>query len=348
MLLETLDLDIDPRLLHLALGLSLGVIFGVAAQISRFCLRRAVAGEAGERGSAGAVWVTGLAAAILGVWVAQRSGFIGLEDHRLLSPSLPLAAIVIGGLAFGAGAVLTRGCVSRLTVLTASGNLRALFVLTAFAVAAHATLKGVLAPLRTALGNVSVDAPFGTLSETALGLPLLAASAVILAAYLIWQSRPRVLHLALGALIGFVAVAGWAGTSVLLFDEFDPLPVQSAAFTAPWSDSLFWVIASTAIPAGFGVGFIGGVLGGAFLSAALRGEWQLQSFSSPAETLRYLAGGVMMGVGGVLAGGCTIGAGISGVSAGSVAALLTLGAIVAGAALMVRLLRGAQPVVVAT
>ena len=74
-----------------------------------------------------------------------------------------------------------------------------------------------------------------------------------------------------------------------------PLPVQSAAFTLPWTDGLFWLIASTAIPAGFGVGFIGGVLGGSFVSAALRGELQLQSFSTAPETLRYVAGGGLMG-----------------------------------------------------
>ena len=85
------------------------------------------------------------------------------------------------------------------------------------------------------------------------------------------------------------------------------------------------------MPAGFGVGLIGGVLVGAFLSAATRSELSLVSFADSRETLRYGAGGVLMGVGGVLAGGCTIGAGLSGVSTLSVAAILALLSIVAGA-----------------
>lgn len=333
MLLETLDLGFEARSLQLIAGLLLGLVFGIAAQITRFCLRRAVAGDAEDRPSAAAIWVTGFAAAIVGCILANAAGLIALDGHRYLASELPVAAIIVGGLAFGMGMVLTRGCVSRLTVLSATGNLRAVTVLLVFAVTAHATLKGVLAPVRTSLGSVTVDLPFASIADLPFGLPALGLVALAIAALTIRAVRPATMHVVLGAVVGLTAVAGWAMTSTLLFDEFDPLPVQSVAFTLPWSDSLFWVVASTAIPAGFGVGFIGGVLGGSFLSAAARGELQLQSFSTPLETLRYAAGGLLMGIGGVLAGGCTVGAGLSGSATGSVAALLALGAIIAGAVL---------------
>lgn len=333
MLLEVLELDVEARALQVMAGLLIGLVFGIAAQISRFCLRRAVAGDPDERGTASAVWATGFATAILGFAIAQATGFVDLSDHRYLAAELPVAAIVIGGLAFGVGMVLTRGCVSRLTVLTATGNLRAFVVLTVFAVTAHAALKGVLAPVRTSLGSFTLDLPFGTLASLPLGSAVFAAITAVLAVLLILRSKPAPAHIVLGAVIGLTAVAGWMTTSVLLFDEFDPLPVQSAAFTLPWSDSLFWVIASSAIPAGFGVGFIGGVLVGSFASAASRGELVLQSFSNGQETLRYIAGGLLMGFGGVLAGGCTVGAGLSGSATGSIAALLALASIIIGAAL---------------
>ncbi len=328
MLIETLGLD--GRVLHLLTGGILGLVFGVAAQISRFCLRRSVAGPAGERSSAGAVWATGFAVAALAMAAASATGYVEVSDHRLLSPTLPVAAILLGGLMFGVGMVLTRGCVSRLTVLSATGNLRAVTVLAIFAITAHATIKGVLAPVRTAIGSVSVDIGFASLSALPFGLFALAGVAALIAVALYKQGRPQFGHLALGGIVGLVAAAGWVATSTLLFDDFDPLPVQSAAFTLSWSDTLFWIIASTAIPAGFGVGFIGGVLAGSFVSAGLRGELELQSFSSGQETLRYIAGGALMGVGGVLAGGCTVGAGLAGSSTGSFAALLALAAVIAG------------------
>ena len=342
MLFETWDIGLEPRTTHLIAGLLLGLIFGVAAQISRFCLRRAIAGDASERGSAAAVWATGLAAAVVGFLVASSMGLTAVEDHRLTSTSLPFAAIILGGLAFGTGMVLTRGCVSRLTVLSGTGNLRAVFVLLAFAVTAHAALKGVLAPVRTTIGSVTTDLPIGTLAEVPFGIPAFVAVVLLLTALLIRRSNAKPLHLVLGAVVGLVAVGGWMATSWFLLDEFDPMPIQSAAFTLPWSDSLFWIIASSAIPAGFGVGFIGGTLTGSFLSGAARGELQLQSFTSGSETLRYISGGALMGVGGVLAGGCTIGAGLSGSAMGSIAALLALTSIMAGGWITARVTQGAS------
>ncbi len=328
MLLEYFG-DTDPRIIQVFFGLALGLVFGAAAQISRFCLRRTIVGE--DNRTAAAVWLTAFATAIGGFYVANLLGYIDVSDHRLLAQDIPILAIALGGLIFGAGMVLARGCVSRLTILGATGNLRALMVLVAFAITAHAALKGVLAPLRVSLGSVTIPSPFASLSEIPGAAPLVAIAALLVAVSLGRRFEARARDMALGGLIGLVAVAGWAGTSVLLLDEFDPLPVQSAAFTLPWSDTLFWVLASSAVPAGFGVGLVGGVLLGSFSSAAMRGELEAVSFASAPQTLRYLSGGMMMGIGGVLAGGCTVGAGLSGSAMLSVAALLALSFIVIGA-----------------
>ena len=310
------------------LGLALGVLFGAIAQITRFCLRRAVAGDTAERRPALAIWIAALATALIGTQLAVAYDLITFADHRFMAADLPWLAVVTGGLLFGAGMVLTRGCVSRLTVLLASGNLRALSVLLVFAITAHATLKGVLAPLRTSLGSVTLP-----LENTALpGNPLLWAALIGVAALAIaWRSGARPLHLGLAALLGLLVPAGWVGTGFVLYDDFDPIALQSLSFTAPYADTLFWGVASSSIPANFGVGLIGGTLAGALILALLRGEFQWQSFSSPAQTGRYVLGASLMGVGGVLAGGCTVGAGLAGVPTLSLAALLALAAIVLGA-----------------
>ncbi|MEL7093706.1 MAG: YeeE/YedE thiosulfate transporter family protein, partial [Pseudomonadota bacterium] len=265
MLLDLIDTELPLQLL---LGLGLGLVFGIAAQITRFCLRRAVAGEDGPDRPALAVWLLALGVAVAATQGLGALGFVELSGHRWLSADIPLAAIAVGGLMFGAGMVLTRGCASRLTVLSASGNLRAATVLVVFAIVAHATLKGVLAPVRVAVTEPTVTLPFATLSH----LPILAwlVPVVIIAGAAVLAVRHRVSpgHLGLAGVIGLVAAGGWAATSVLFFDDFDPAPVQSLAFTSSWSDSLFYTVAATAIPAGFGTGLIAGVLLGAFFSAA--------------------------------------------------------------------------------
>lgn len=314
-------------------GLVLGLAFGALAEVTRFCLRRAVAGDPGERRSAAGVWLAALASAILGTQALVLAGVIDFSGHRFLAADLPWLAIVTGGLLFGAGMVLTRGCVSRLTVLTGSGNLRALSVLLVFAVTAHATLKGVLSPLRTALGSVALPLGDVTGCRPARRRCRLGALLALAALTLALRSGARPGMLGLAALLGLLVPLGWVGTGFVLFDDFDPIAMESLSFTAPAAETLFWAVASTAIGPTFGVGLLGGTLAGSAVLALASGRFRWQSFETPAQTGRYLLGGGLMGVGGVLAGGCTLGAGLSGIPTLSFAALLAIGAIVAGGAL---------------
>lgn len=311
-------------------GMLLGLLFGLLAERTRFCFRRSLVGD--ETRTARGVWLTGFAFAMLGTQAAVAAGWIDFADHRYHAPALPIAAILIGGLLFGAGMVLTRGCISRLTVLTASGNLRALTVMLVFAITAHATLKGVLAPLRTTLGSYTLDlgeiTGFGNLPGGGLLWTFAFATLALIAAA---RSGNRPLMLAQAAALGLLIPLGWVGTGMLLLDDFDPIAMESLAFTSSMADSLFFVIASTAIPANFGTGLVAGVLIGALSSALASGRFTLASFTSPRETLRYVAGAMLMGTGGVLAGGCTVGAGLSGTASLSFAGFLALGAIAAGA-----------------
>lgn len=310
-------------------ALILGALFGVLAERTKFCFRRGLVGE--DRRQAMGVWMMALATALLGTQAAVSMGWVDFGDHRFMTSALPLAAIVAGGLMFGAGMVLTRGCISRLTVLSATGNLRAVTVLAVFAIVAHATLKGVLAPLRTTLGALTVDLG-ETVSLATLpgGAPLWTAVLALAALAVALRSGNRALPLIGAAALGLLVPLGWAGTGFVLYDDFDPVALQSLSFTSPWADTLFWTVASTSIPAGFGVGLIGGVLAGSFISALAARRLAWQSFTSPRETGRYLTGAVLMGVGGVLAGGCTVGAGLAGIPTLSVAALLALASIALG------------------
>ena len=94
---------------------------------------------------------------------------------------------------------------------------------------------------------------------------------------------------------------------------------------------LFWSIASTSIPAGFGVGLIGGVILGSFTAAISKNEFQWITFENHQQTKQYLLGAVLMGSGGVLAGGCTVGAGLAGIPTLSFAAISALICVVIGA-----------------
>jgi uncharacterized membrane protein YedE/YeeE len=305
-------------------ALAIGLAFGALAQITKFCFRRAIVGQ--DRKQAAGVWLSALAVAVLGTQIAVASGLISFSEHRFLADELPVLAIVVGGLLFGVGMVLTRGCASRLAVLTGTGNLRAALVLVVFAVVAHATMKGTLAPLRIALSDVTVTLSPSLPGNALIWSALIAALALVAAL----RSGNRVGTLIAAAAIGALVPLAWVGTGYVLYDDFDPITMEALSFTAPAADTLFWSIASTSISANFGVGLFTGVLVGALITALVRGQFQWQSFETPRQTGRYLTGAALMGVGGVLAGGCTLGAGLSGVPTLSIAAILAIFSIALG------------------
>ncbi len=322
--------NVTAQQASVVLGLVLGLAFGFLAQRTRFCFRRTLVGE--DSRQAAGVWFMALATAVIGTQVAAAYGWIDFAEHRFMTSAMPVLAIAVGGLLFGAGMVLTRGCISRLTVLGGSGNLRALTVIVVFAVVAHATLKGLLAPLRVALGSVTVEMG-DTVSLAALPGGVWAGAALIVAlcALIVLRSGTSAGALVMAAMLGLLVPLAWVGTGFVLYDDFDPIVMESLSTTSASAEALFFIIASSSIPASFGTGFMGGILAGALVASLLFREFAWQSFDSPRQTGRYLTGAAMMGVGGVLAGGCTLGAGLSGVPTLSVAAILALGMIAAGA-----------------
>lgn len=307
-------------------ALAVGVLFGFFAERTQFCFRRALVGE--DRRAAAGVWMLALAVAMIGTQLAVFAELISFGDHRFMTSDLPVVAILLGGALFGAGMVLTRGCASRLTVLSGTGNLRALMVLFIFAFVAHATLKGLLSPLRVGLGGITVS-----LENAALPGPagLWVAVVALVALFVAVRSGNTPLRLLGAVAIGALVPLAWVGTGFVLYDDFDPVAFESLSFTAPAADSLFFTVASTAVSANFGVGLIGGVIAGSLLASLLFKSFQWQSFETPRQTGRYMFGAVLMGFGGVLAGGCTVGAGLSGLPTLSISAVLAVAAIAAGA-----------------
>lgn len=329
---ETLGFEtLTPLGASVLLGLALGGIYGALAQRSAFCLRRSLVGEWRECLPALGIWVMGFATAIAGTRLAVGAGLVSFEAHRFLAPDLPIGSALVGGALFGTGMVLAGGCASRLTVLIGAGNLRALVVLLVFAVTAHATMKGALAPLREAIGAATVHADAAAALIALPGGEVWPIGLALAAVVFSLRSGAPASHLAMAAAIGLLVPLGWVGTGFVLLDDFDPIPLQSFGFTGPMAETLFWTVAATSIPAGFGTGLAAGVVAGALVASLAAGEFRWVSLEGPRQTGRYLAGAVLMGVGGVLAGGCTVGAGLSGVSTASLAALLALAAMAASA-----------------
>jgi hypothetical protein len=122
----------------------------------------------------------------------------------------------------------------------------------------------------------------------------------------------------------------------LAFDEFEPINLVSLTFVAPIGETIQYAMIATGMKLGFAVSSVLGVLLGSFLVACLSKRFHLQGFSSPKEMLRYVGGGVSMGVGGALALGCSIGQGLTGLSTLALSSLIAMAGILFGARLGLR------------
>ncbi|WP_306030343.1 YeeE/YedE family protein [Stappia sp. MMSF_3263] len=319
-------------------GLVIGVAFGAFAERSRFCLRAAAVEFArGEIGGKVAIWLVAFSSAVLFTQLLVGSGHLDVAEARQFAARGSLSGAVVGGALFGIGMVLARGCASRLLVLSASGNLRALLAGLIFAVAAEATIHGILSPLRDWVAGLWTIGGREQLDLLQLaGLPQqagLAIGAAFIVGAVFFAIRARLSPRGwLGAAgVGATVTAGWWFTYQLAGQAFIPMSVKSLTFTGPSADTLMLVLAPPGRAFDFDIGLVPGVFAGAALAALVAGEWRLQGFHDGHSMRRYIFGAVLMGFGGMLAGGCAVGAGVTGGSIFAVTAWATLFAMWAAA-----------------
>lgn len=348
-------------------------VLGAAAQSTGFCPQGGLRETLLERKPTRlAAYGVAVGAALVAVALLQLALGQTLAPSRpaYTEPMLLWGRYVLGGLLFGFGMVLARGCPLRTLVRVGQGSLQAVLVLTVMGLAAYAMSRTSLygrwfAPwidgwsldlrrfglahqdLGTVLGLAGVGA------HVALGLALGAAVLV-----LCWRALPlrKSRGLWLGAvLIGVVVAAGYALTAgpigkramddaAFMSQPPDGLGVQSYSFAGPLSDAAYFLLHPLNQTTTFGVMAVAGALLGALLAALLRRDFRLQGLARWREGARQLFGAVLTGGGAVLGLGCTVGHGLSGISVLSVGSMLGLASIFTGAWLAIRLEAGRRAV----
>ncbi len=318
----------DPGLAALA-GLLTGLVFGAAAEQSKFCLRAAAVEVAGvTAGPRFAVWLLAFSTALLWTQGMHMAGVIDLGASRWLASPGTLSGAVIGGLVFGAGMILARGCPGRLLVLGATGNLRAILSGLVFTVVARMSLFGALSPVRevvsgawiTSGSNPNLMEGFRLPDGTGIVIGVLFSAAALAVAY---RNRVAIGTLVFGCGVGFAVAIGWFLTYSASQISFEPVPVGSLTFSGPSADLLMFLLSSDRALE-FDVGLVPGVFIAAFLSAWVSGRLGWQGWDGVPAMQRYLTGAALMGFGAMTAGGCTIGAGVTGGSTFALTAWVAL------------------------
>ncbi|MCE5973623.1 YeeE/YedE family protein [Sinirhodobacter sp. WL0062] len=298
-------------------GLITGIVFGVAAQRSNFCLRAATVEFArGKLGPKVSVWLLTFSTAVVWVQGAQMLGLFRAADTRVMSVPGSWSGAIIGGLMFGAGMVMARGCSGRLLVLASTGNLRSVVSGLIFAVVAQMSLKGILAPFRDKLAGLWITGAENVSVLDLLGVPdwsgfAFGLAVAVLALYLSMRNGIGAKILIFASGVGFAVAIGWVLTWQLAQVAFEPVPVTSATFSGPSANTLMFFLDRNAVFE-FDVGLVPGVVLGALISSVLAREFSWQAFDSVPVMRRSMIGAVLMGFGAMLAGGCAIGNGVTG------------------------------------
>src|SRR6478672_5224159 len=132
-------------------GLLIGLIYGAVGLISGFCMMSSLRGWWAEGdGRLVRTYALAMGTAIATSQLLAASGLIDLGKSIYLQPAFSAPVMLLGGLLFGYGMVLSNGCGSRALVLLGRGNLRSFVVVIVLAIAAEMTLKGLIAPARIA------------------------------------------------------------------------------------------------------------------------------------------------------------------------------------------------------
>jgi len=332
-------------------GLVIGLILGFVVNRTNYCAMGAISDIDSFRDFRRfRAWMLAAATAMIGAWFIQSMEIADLSSSIYLTPNFNIAGAVVGGLMFGYGMVFSGGCVTKNVVRAGTGDVRSAINLIIIGIFAYMTIGGILGLVRTnTVGLAAINLGDKNLETQSVGSMLslftggdaasvnMIAMIVIAGAVIIWCFKDKAFrtspnHVLSGVIIGFLVIAGWFLTGLASDDLAEVVvPVASISFVRPTGDSLEYLMRYTALGApSFGIVVLLGTILGSTVGALSNNRFKLTGFANVADTMRNLYGAALMGVGGVLALGCTFGQGITGVSTLAVGSFIALAAIIAG------------------
>ncbi|WP_425043492.1 YeeE/YedE family protein [Primorskyibacter sp. S87] len=330
-----------------AIGLIGGILLGLAARLGRFCTLGAIEDLLyGGSDTRLRMWALAIGTAVIGSFSLIGFGLLDPGQSFYLSIRwMPMASIV-GGLMFGYGMALSGNCGYGAIARLGGGDLRSFVIVLVMGVSTYVVLSGPLAPVRNFFFEqveVTSEVPPG-LAHHAAVLTGLSVSTIGVAVGLffvaaaLWSRELRRDFSAVfwSVVVGMAIISGWAGTQWVADNGFEALPVVSHSFSAPVGETILYSMTGSLRPISFAVGSIAGVWCGAFIGSLIKGHFRWEACEDPRELRRQILGAGIMGVGAVLAMGCTVGQGMSAFSLLAISAPVTFLSIFAGAAFGLR------------
>ncbi len=355
-----------PWLLILAGAAGIGLPFGLIAAATRYCNMGAVSDWVltGDPGRMRA-WLLSIAVAVAAVALLEAGGVFDLDQTRVnyRAAEFPWLRYLLGGVLFGMGMVLAGGCTTKTLVNIGQGDMKSLWAYVVVGLTAavllywpearwfvdqtlawpHFNFEAVSIGHQDIGTLIAGIVPAGTLEHWRLGTALAVSTGLVVWLWRLDGGRQMRRADVIGGLgIGLVITAGWLwtgsptgqhlmGEAALAFDPPMGTGTQSLSFVAPAAEVLRLAEDPAIGLVTFGIVAMLGVIVGAGVWAVMRGHFRLQGFRAWTQFVSYSVGGLLMGAGGIIAMGCSVGQGLSGSSTLALGSLIALGGIVLGA-----------------
>ena len=348
------------------------LVMGFVISRTNFCTMGGVSDwiNLNDFGRLGA-WFLAMVVAALFIVLLEIAALIDISQQRppYRTTNFAWLRYLLGGVMFGVGMSLAGGCVSRNLVRIGGGNLKSLVTLLIVAYFAYLMTKtrffevmfyNWLQPLSIDFSSLGLESQdFGSFiyQIIPLGSPsMIRLVLVVLAVMLCWYFIKRTRgfrgnghNIVAGVVIGLAVVAGWYLTSgptgmawVEAAEWADSPPVgvgaQSFTFVNPLGEyvSLALELENASVLITVGMLAALGLLIGSSIDAIFRRQFKFTWFASFGDFVWNAIGGVLMGIGGVLALGCTIGQGITGMTTLAIGSVLTVAAIILSSAVTLK------------
>ena len=361
-----MDFSIHQQVLSSVFAIAL--VMGAVAHKTNFCTMGAVSDwvNMGDTGRMRA-WVLAMAVGLSGVMVLEATGTVNLSAETFppyRTANFAWLRYLVGGLLFGIGMTLGSGCGNKTLVRIGGGNVKSLTVLVVAMISAYLMLwtplfeRAFVPWIQATTVNLAqygmptqevgsiVAGMFGMTPSRTLNLTV---SALVALGLLAWLFKSRDFRASFdnvlgGTVVGLAVVAAWWLTGgpvgqawkeyVEMANEI-PSRVQTQSFTfiSPMGDALRYLMEPAKLSlVNFGVVALAGVIVGGFLYTLATRNFRFERFFTFRDFATHVVGGALMGVGGVLGMGCTIGQAVTGVSTLAIGSVLVFFAIVIGSA----------------
>ncbi len=365
-----MELEITQKVL--LYGFALAVVLGAVVNKTNFCTMGAVSDmvNMGDN-SRFRSWLFAIAVSIIGLIIMEYQGWVILDPMRppYRAALFDWSRYILGGLIFGVGMTLGSGCGNKTLIRIGGGNIKSVVVLIFAAVFAYIMTKtdfyGVvfyswMNPIAIDLATSGImGQDLGNLAANAVGsadaiqyrLIMGGVLSLLLLIYILksadfYKSFDNVFG---GLVVGLCVVGAWYITGGPIGQEWleevdmmDERPlgvgVQAFSFTNPMGETFDYVInGAKSLMVTFGMMTLFGVIVGSFLYSVLFKKFRIEWFHSFGDFINHSIGGILMGIGGILAMGCTIGQGVTGFSTLAIGSMMAFASFILGSAMTMKI-----------